>query len=384
MGDKELGVWSPEQVQDLAALKVSLATYVCSIIPDLPEGAAGDSEDFFACGLDSAQTVELASGLRALLRPHLDPTDLTSIAAKVVYANSTVDSLSAYISSLLGMTTCAGNGSATKRAAHMSTMLDKYSEALPKAANGTAVGANGASYTNGNSHTNAISKANGVTHTNSTSTGPSLRVILTGSTGSLGTQLLQALIADPQVSKIICLNGAEDALLRTQKGFASRNIKIDLSKVEFHKAQFSDPQFSLSPSTYTTLQSSVDIIIYNAWKVNFNQSLESFEDHVGGVSNFIILSTSSPLHPRIMFVSSISSIANWASCYPSDKIIPESSLTDTEYNVALPMGYGESKHVGERMLALAAKRVGIKVDILRVGQAAGPIAPDGAAWNKSE
>ena len=92
----------------------------------------------------------------------------------------------------------------------MSAMLDKYTEPLPKAANGTAVGVNSASYTNGvpptngafytngNSYTNAISQANGFTHTNGTSTGPSLRGILPGSTGSPGTRLVQALIADPK------------------------------------------------------------------------------------------------------------------------------------------------------------------------------------------
>ena len=65
-------------------LKVSLVTYVCSIISDFPKDAAGDSEDFFAFGLDSIQTVELANGLRTLLHPHLDPKNLTSTATKVV------------------------------------------------------------------------------------------------------------------------------------------------------------------------------------------------------------------------------------------------------------------------------------------------------------
>ena len=48
------------------------------------------------------------------------------------------------------------------------------------------------------------------------------------------------------------------------------------------------------------------------------------------------------------------------------------------------MGYGESKHVSERILATAAERCGVKVDILRLGQVAGPIAPDGGCWNRSE
>lgn len=48
------------------------------------------------------------------------------------------------------------------------------------------------------------------------------------------------------------------------------------------------------------------------------------------------------------------------------------------------MGYGESKHIAERMLAIAAERRGVNVDVLRLGQVAGPIAPDGGCWNRSE
>lgn len=133
VGDKELGVLSPEQVQDTAALKASLGAYVRSILPDLPEGADGDKDGFFAHGLDSVQTIELASGgLRALLHPRLNPSDLSTVAAKAIYAISTVDSLAEYIKGLLGMTTGTGGDVATKRAARMSAMLDKYSTGLLK------------------------------------------------------------------------------------------------------------------------------------------------------------------------------------------------------------------------------------------------------------
>lgn len=85
-----------------------------------------------------------------------------------------------------------------------------------------------------------------------------------------------------------------------------------------------------------------------------------------------------------MFVSSTSSIANYSGCYPNATFIPEESLTSTDYAVALPIGYRESKHVAERMLAVAAERSGVKVDILRLGQVAGPIAPHGGCWNRNE
>ena len=54
-----------------------------------------------------------------------------------------------------------------------------------------------------------------------------------------------------------------------------------------------------------------------------------------------------------------------------------------EYNVALPMGCGESKHVVERMLQNAAHDRGVRVRILRLGQVAGPVRRD-CVWNPAE
>lgn len=274
VGDKELGVLSLQQVQDITALKASLSAYVSSILPGLPKCADGNKEDFFAHGLDSVQTIELASGLRALLHPHLNPTDLSTIAAKVIYANSTVDSLTEYISGLLGMTTGIGGDMASKRVGRMKITLDKYTKGLSEARNGF-MRTNDGAHANGNTHQNGISRANGITHINGTD--PTLCVVLTGSTGSLGTQLLQALLKDPRVWKVVCLNRAEDALQRTQKALSQRNVKIDLFKAEFHKAQFADAQFGLSDDVHDMLTNEVNVVVHNAWNVNFNQSLESFE-----------------------------------------------------------------------------------------------------------
>ncbi len=132
------------------------------------------------------------------------------------------------------------------------------------------------------------------------------------------------------------------------------------------------------------IEDEVNVIIQNAWNVNLDQFLESFEDHFHGVRNFIDWSTTSTQYPRAMFVSSVSLIANWAACYPEDKLIPEESLTDVDYNIVLPMGYGELKQVTERMLAVAAERSDIKADILCLGQVAGPVAHDGGCQDKIE
>lgn len=395
--DKELGTLSEDQVKDVVALKISIRKYVQSILPDLPKDPDEDKADFFAYGLDSVQTIDLASGLRAQFRPHLEPALLSTIAPKEIYANSSVESLARFIGGLLALTT---DEAVTNREARMKAMLELYTNNLPARdeviKRHEVIKVNSFPHTNGNppefgspganerSSSNGIAAVNGNLEAKTNSLGSPLCVLLTGSTGSLGMQLLQALLQGPQISKVICLNRAHDALQRTKTAFSQRGITPDLSKAVFHKAQFSDLHFGLLPGVYTTLQDEVQVIIHNAWNVNFNQSLESFQDHIHGVRNFISLSTSSTLHPRLMFVSSISSVANWAACYPDAKLVPEASLTEVDYSVALPMGYGESKHVSERMLAIASATSGVKVDILRLGQVAGPIAPDGGCWNKSE
>ena len=49
----------------------------------------------------------------------------------------------------------------------------------------------------------------------------------------------------------------------------------------------------------------------------------------------------------------------------------------------MPMGYGESKYVAERLLELAAEEFGVSAAICRVGQLAGPVEK-GGMWSKQE
>lgn len=49
----------------------------------------------------------------------------------------------------------------------------------------------------------------------------------------------------------------------------------------------------------------------------------------------------------------------------------------------MPMGYGESKYVAERLLEIAAGEFGVSAAICRVGQLAGPVKK-GGMWSKQE
>ena len=142
-----------------------------------------------------------------------------------------------------------------------------------------------------------------------------LTVVLTGSTGSLGGHLLRAILKDSNIAKVYCLNWSPDAQARQKKWFASVGLddEYDLNgqKADFIGVDFSRRNFGLPIAQFDKLTSSTDILIHNAWKADFNHSLESFEHvHIQGVRNLISWSIDSDRHPHIIFVSSIFPVGN--------------------------------------------------------------------------
>jgi thioester reductase-like protein len=191
------------------------------------------------------------------------------------------------------------------------------------------------------------------------------------------------LLEDKTISKVYCLDRSPEAKRRHEKSFASRGIinLLDKSRVEFLKVSFGPPTFGLKAPMYEKLIAEVDAYIHNAWKVDFNHQLESFEaEHINSVRNLVDWASQSTKHPRILFVSSLSSVSQWAVHHTGP--VPESPMED--YRVAQALGYGESKHVAERILQEAATQSGVNVGILRVGQIAGSTTTKGTVWNPAE
>ncbi|KIH92784.1 hypothetical protein SPBR_02816 [Sporothrix brasiliensis 5110] len=171
----------------------------------------------------------------------------------------------------------------------------------------------------------------------------------------------------------------------------------DPQRTEFVTVDLSDPQFDLDAPTFRRLRAAVDVVIHNAWKVDFNHSLASFEEtHIRGVRHVVDFALASERQPHIFYVSSLSSVANWSAVQGVQGVqgagagvdaraptsVPEAPLDDPR--VALTMGYGESKHVAEQVLARAVANAGLYATTLRVGQVAGPLAADGGQWNPTE
>ena len=88
------------------------------------------------------------------------------------------------------------------------------------------------------------------------------------------------------------------------------------------------------------------IIIHNAWKVDFNLPLLSFEPNIQGTRNLIDLARSSRNSSflKFVFTSSVASAWSWDKARGG---YPEEVISDARY--AVGNGYGESKYISERV-----------------------------------
>jgi len=204
-------------------------------------------------------------------------------------------------------------------------------------------------------------------------------VVLTGSTGALGSYILQVLLDSKTVSHIYCLNRASNSESLQLDRNKTRNLQTHFptERVTFITVDLSKEYLGLGPDTYGKIRDSATDIIHNAWPVNFNFSLAAFKPHLLGVINIITLAATAQSSPSVLFISSISSIANL-----EKRPLPEEVVTDVL--APLPMGYAESKYLAEHIFDYAAHKIpSLAIGVARVGQIAGPVNRPGL-WNKQE
>lgn len=94
------------------------------------------------------------------------------------------------------------------------------------------------------------------------------------------------------------------------------------------------------------LLKSVNVIIHNAWRLDFNLQLPSFEPNVRATRNLIDLAraTAAGASTKFLFTSSVASALSWDRSKGS---YPEEIISDAKY--AVGNGYGEAKYVAERV-----------------------------------
>jgi thioester reductase-like protein len=108
----------------------------------------------------------------------------------------------------------------------------------------------------------------------------------------------------------------------------------------------SHDRFDLPAHTYDELAKAATIVIHNAWRLDFNLALSSFESAVRGTRNLLELAMASPhaAHVRMLFTSSIGVTQSWPRNGGS---FPEELQADARWCVG--SGYGESKYVCEQV-----------------------------------
>lgn len=337
---------------DVAPLDLTSVDTVLQSIADLLADRMGikDMEpdtDFFSAGIDSLQVLSISKYLKAGLAAAGADVDDAVVAPKVIYANPTPGQLASYLYSATHTTDSLQNGEVDREISIVESLISKYTKDLPR-------------------HQPDKPKPLDEEQT----------VILTGSTGSLGAYLLDGLCTSPHVKCVIALNrGADGGKSRQPDISATRGLNTDFSKVQFLSADLSQPDLGLESTKYQELLSTADRIIHNAWPVNFNISVSSFEPYIRGVRHLVNFSAAASKQVRIIFLSSIGTTGNWKSQDP----VPERQLTDLSL---AQMGYGLSKLAGSLILD-AAETSGVPSASIRVGQIAGPRGVKGK-WNPQE
>lgn len=307
------------------------------------DGQLSYDADFFALGLDSLQTLALSKQINAYLMQST-PT-IKPITPSTIYTHSSIQKLE------LVLTATAEPSIEETSQQEMQRIFDEWSSHLPRTA----------------------PKAFGRSH-------EAPVVLLTGSTGSLGSYILQALLSNSGVRKIYCLNRGRDAHSRQTKSFETKGLKPDFQLVVFLQCEPSKQQLGLGEATYKELLQEVTHIIHNAWDVNFNRPLCSFvNSHVSGVRHMIQFCSESRSNAHLFFVSSESTVLGPHATHQGS--VPEHVVSD--WARAQHTGYAQSKLVAERLIATASQTSDLRSSICRVGQIAGPTSEEGV-WSTRE
>ncbi|KAK7958648.1 thioester reductase domain-containing protein [Apiospora saccharicola] len=300
-------------------------------------------DDLFKAGVDSLHVMKLAH-------------EIGGVSPSAIYRHPTLRLLATF---LVGNASDDGNRpDSTDALDKMESLLRLYTAALPRQV-----------------RKETRTAADGTKRARETN----MRVVLTGSTGSLGSYLLDALYHSPQVAGIVCLNRGTDSADRQRSVSAGRGLTSDWdeSRIQFLEADLSAPLLGLYPAVYQRLQTETTHVIHNQWPVNFHWPVACFEPHIRGVRNLVDLCLVTRHDALLFFVSSVSTVGAW----PEPEPVPEVPVRSM---AAAAMGYGQAKLVSEQILERAAAFSGLRAVTCRIGVVAGPVDRPEGLWNRHE
>ncbi|EIN09185.1 hypothetical protein PUNSTDRAFT_113665 [Punctularia strigosozonata HHB-11173 SS5] len=231
-------------------------------------------------------------------------------------------------------------------------------------------------------------------------------VMITRTTGGLGSAAVHELFACEKVAQVYALNrrsSKNQSLRERQRSILRcRGLIVDLvdsDKVCLLEVNMALPRFALDGKLYGEgryMRSSVTRIIHNAYPVDFNISLSSFKPQLLIVRNIIDFALSSHLAtpPAIrctsriavlggtLHVISLFTVLHLIPSVPARRVEPAKETPLEVPSSAIWNGYSESKWTAERILQRASAAVpALRTTVVRVGQLAGGKTGD---WNTAE
>lgn len=308
------------------------------------DGELAPTENLFNHGLDSIQTVSLAKKINA----YSMQADFSSpmVNSQTIYTNPSIQKLESQLENKID-----GSDHDSQETA-MQTIFKEWSHSLPQARS-TPV-------------SNLPEKS---------------VILLTGSTGSLGSYLLSTLLSSPNIKEIYCLTRDKSGQSRQTESFHSKSLDPLFDIVTFLPCDFANPTLGLEEPVYQTLQQNVTHVIHNAWDVNLYHPLSAFiTPHISGVRYLIDFCASSTYNAQFLFVSTQSTSLGLPQM--QDQAVPEAPSSTWES--AQDMGYAQSKLISEQLLTAAARTSGIRAVVCRVGQIAGPAEGEKGVWSLNE
>lgn len=223
-------------------------------------------------------------------------------------------------------------------------------------------------------------------------------VMVTGTTGSLGSHIAYFLAQQENIKQVVCLNREhrDEPNARQYKSMREKGIRFPENlkhKMRVLQTDTAKPLFGLSASEYEELAGSVTHLIHNAWPMSAKRPLEGFESQFQVFRNLLDFgSAAASRRPKsfkfsFQMVSSIGVVGNTGvdeyNATGKKIVVPEARVSTIRS--LLMNGYAEAKWGCERMLDETVHKLcpdRFRAMVVRLGQIAG--SKTSGYWNPME